>query len=384
MVSSPNDPNKIKNAKYLSWLYIIALVSIFLSGRIQFWMPDYSNMDFVKYKTMAEASPEISSDIIQPFAYRILAPWFAGLFPVQVEITFYILNIIALLLLVFLFYKFLIENNIEYRISFALTAAFIFNRYFFQFLAWDYFHLTDTLIICAIIIFLINLYRKNWFYIILISVIAVLIKETILIMLPVAFVYLYMTNTKLKEYLWITLVSIITFGIFISLRLFIITPGGESLWTQFSTGLVYFLTPESFVKKIVLAFIPFGFIPLFYYKNSYNFLRINSHYLLLLVIVFLLSFFGDAERLMMPFAPVYFVLIGYIIQQYITEQVDKSKLRKFLLHIMLLAFFSSFYHLWGIVKLPSSLFSLISALILSAITVYLFWNIERIHTKKPT
>ncbi len=383
MVDSPGNQIKIKYAKYLSWLYMIAALSIYLAGRIKFWMPEYAHMDFMKYKSMSEASPDLSPDIIQPFAYRILAPWITGLLPFRVEISFYILTVISLFFLVYLLFNFLIKNNIEHRIAFALTSAFIFNRYFFQFPAWDYFHVSDLLAMCAMLLFLIKLFEKNWIYLAILAIPAVLIKETFLILIPVSYIYLYITRSTKKEYAWITLITIISIGAFIGVRLFVQTPGGETLWEQFSSGLVYFFNFESFVKKVVLAFLPFGLVPLIYYKHSYTFLKTNSHYLLFFVIVLMLSFFGDAERLMMPFAPVYYTLIGYIIQQFLSESTNKSYLRKFLLYIMLTAFLSSFYHLWGVIQLPAKVYSLVSALLLSAVTGYLFWRLKILKKEKP-
>jgi hypothetical protein len=378
MASSPNDPNKVKYIKYLSWLFMLAILSIFLSGRIQFWMPEYSHMDLAKYKTMAETSPQISETVIQPFVYRVFAPWFAGLLPFKTEISFYLLTTLSLFLVVYLLFGFLIINGIEYRIAFALTSCFIFNRYFFQFLAWDYFHLTDTLSLIVILIFLINLKNRNWFYLLAISILGVLIKETVLIMIPVAYIFLFQFKAGLKEYIGLTIISVVTFLIFIGIRLTINVTGGENLWTQFFTGLEYFFTAESLLKKLVVAFLPFGLVPFIFYGESLQFFKSNYHYQVLFVLVFIISFFGDAERLMMPLAPVYYVLIGYIMQKHITEKINKSYLRKFLVYLMILSFLSSFYHLWGIFKLPSGVYSLITSSIITLFSGYLFLRLKSI------
>ena len=384
MESSPNDPNKVKYAKYFSWLIILTIVSIFLSGRIQFWMPEYSHMDFVKYKAMAEVSPQISEDIIQPYVYRVLAPWLAGLVPFETEISFYLLTILSLLLIVYLFFSFLILNGIEYRIAFALTSCFIFNRYFFQFLAWDYFHLTDSLSLAIILLFLINLKNRNWFYLLAVSITGILIKETVLILIPIAYLFLFRYKAGIKDYGALTIISILTLLIFIGIRLMINVSGGEDLWTQFYTGLEYFFTVDSLLKKLVIAFLPFGLIPFLFYKESIKFLTSDYHFLAYFVLVFVASFFGDSERLMMPSAPVYYLLTGYIIQRYLTERINKAYLRKFLLYLMIISFASSFYHLWGIIKLPTSAYSLFTSIVFMLVTGYLFIDIKRKHTKMPS
>lgn len=383
MAVSRNDPNTVKYAKYLSWIFLITILSIFLSGRIEFWMPDYSHMDMVKYKTMSEASPGLSSETIQPFSYRILAPWIAGLLPFKTELSFYLLTVIALLYITYLFFNFLIQHDLEYRIAFGLTACFVFNRYFFQFFAWNYFHLTDLLSLITIMLFLLSLFNKRWITLLIVSVIGILTKETILLLIPIGYLYLIFSKATSKNFGLFTIVSFLMVAVFIILRLLIKTAGGEDLFTQFFTGLSYYFNFESVGKKFIAAFIPFGLVPFIFFKETRMFFKKYGHYMFLLIGVFIASFFGEAERLMLPFAPVYFVLIGFIIQQYLTESVNKRLLRKFLIYLMILSFLSSYYHLWGLFKLPSSIISTLTTFLLSIVTAYYFWRLKSLKIKKP-
>ena len=366
----------MKNAKYITWLIILAVMSILLSGRIKFWMPDYSHMDLVKYQTMAEASPQISTEVIQPFAFRIAAPWIAGLLPVSSEVSFYILNTISLIILAIVFYKFLVLNKIEYRISFALTACFIFNRYFFQFNAWDYFHLGDVITIILLLLILMKVLSRDWMIILPLMLIGVLVKESILILIPVIFTYLFFSKSSLKEYQWFALINISTITLFIAIRIIIEPVGGESLWEQFSTGLIYFLTPTSFIKKLIIAFTPFGLIPFLFYKETYSFLKDQKHFAVLMVGTLIISFFGDAERLMVLASPAYFALIGVLIQTYLNEKNYKNELKKILTYLIITSFAASFYHLWGIFQLPNSMMTIISTIITSIVVAYFFWKIK--------
>lgn len=361
--------DNIKSAKFISWIFLLSIFSIGISGQIEYWMPEYSNMDQIHYRNMAIAAPELNFDIIQPFVYRILAPWVAGVIPINLELSFYFLNLLALLGLPLLIYKFLVEFNLEHRVAFALTACFVFNRYFFQFFAWDYFQIVDTLSLIIIIYSFLLIKSKKWLNLSLILILGVLIKETVLIIIPTAFAYLYWKNYEKNDYKSLTLVSAISISVFIFLRVLIHPTGGEDIFTQFTSGISRFFTFEAFIKKFIVAFTPFGLIPFFFHKTLLEFIKKHKYVPVYFILVVFVSAFGDFERLMAPFAPFYLLFIGEIIQKFLNEKENKDDLKTFLLYMMAISFIASFHHIWGLFPLPGRNITII--LTLTALVVML-------------
>jgi len=318
---------------------------------------------------MAISSPELNFEIVQPFVYRILAPWVAGVIPINLELSFYFLNMFALLGLALLMYKFMIKFGLESRVSFALTACFVFNRYFFQFLAWDYFQIVDTLSLIIIIYSFLLVKSKKWLTLSLILIVGVLIKETVLIIIPTAFAYLYWKDSEKSDYNNLAIVSSNSIIVFILLRVLIQPGGGEDIITQFTTGISRFFTFEAFTKKFIVAFTPFGLIPFFFHKTLFEFIKKHKYVLVYFGLVLFVSAFGDFERLMAPFAPFYLLFIGEIIQKFLNEKENKDELKTFLLYMMAISYLASFHHIWGLFPLPGKNITLV--LTIAALTIML-------------
>lgn len=358
---------QIKNRKYVTWLFFCVILSLVLSGQINYWMPEHSHMDFNKYIAMAEKSPSLNTEVIQPYVHRIFAPWFAGLLPLKLEISFYLLNVLSLFLMIFSFYHLLKLNGLGFRIAFVLTFVLVFNRYFFQFLAWDYFHLSDSLSFALLFISLILFIKHKWTMLMVISVLCVLTREVSLLIIPTGYAYLYQTKSNSKEYRSFTIAVLPAALIFILVRILIMPAGGDNLLTKFlEEGGAYFFTAESLIKKFIIPLAPFSLLPFIFYKELKEFSKRYFYLVVLFLAVIFTTLFGlDYERLMTPSAPVYFIFVGFIIQNYLNEKENKDVLRKFLVVLMIGSFMLSFYHLWGIIRYTSSFYSLMATFIIT-------------------
>ncbi|MFC2084495.1 hypothetical protein ACFLS9_05515 [Bacteroidota bacterium] len=372
MSHNPADREKIRNIKYLSWLIAFSIISIILSDRIDYWMPEYAHMDQVKYREMAEAAPNINLEVDKPFSYRILAPWIAGISPFKVDVSFFILNIATLILLVIAFYYFIIYHSISNRIAFGLTSCFIFNRYFFQFYSWDYFQLCDTLSFLFLLLSLFFLFGNKWLKLACISLLGVLTKELALLVIPIGYVFLVRKKATRSEFVKFTFSIVPAIVVFVGFRLLLKVNSGDELIDQFLYGAGKFFLPEVLAKKFIIAFIPFGLIPIIFFKEVVLFIKQNSHLFVYFLAVVFVSFFGDYERLMTPSAPVYYCFIAFVIQKYLPEERSKSVLRNFLVVLIIMSFLSSFYHLWGLLQLPNRDISIISTVLLTLITAAAF------------
>ena len=228
-------------AKHIVLLSMVAILSILLSGSIDYQNSSYSNMDFNKYISMAEASPEIEANIIRPFVYRIAMPWLAGILPFSIPTSFLILNSISLFLLSIAFYLFLLEYKTDENLALVITIIFQFNRYFFQFLGWNYFQVSDTLSLTFLFYSFLLLRNKNFIGLFFIMVFGVLVKEYMLIFIPAGFALLVEKDVNKKKLLFFSIISIVSVLTFWGVRKAIPTEGGESLFIQYTTQLLILL-----------------------------------------------------------------------------------------------------------------------------------------------
>lgn len=374
-LTSFSDIANKRNVYSILLLVIVALISIALSGKISYWNPEYSNMDFNKYIKMAEVSPSINSNIPQPFVFRIIVPWLAGILPFSIATGFYLMSLLFQLLFVILLYHFLVFYSIEKNISFALTVCFIFNRYFFQFFSWDYFQAGDVLSNVIVLTMFFLIVKKKWLLLSLIFLLGIFVKETVLLILPLGYFLLLRRLKDKKDILCFTLASLIPIIIFVSSRILMSNQIGENLVNQFIAGVSDIFTPKVFIKKFIVAFTPFGLIPIIFPKEILKFIRERFYLFIYFVGVVFTSFFGDLERLMAPSAPVYFLLMGFIVQSYLINKKNPQILI-FIYTIILISFLSSFYHLWGVFQLPNKNITIILTIVLQVVTALLFFRLK--------
>lgn len=353
-------------------LLFFTILSIFLSGSIDYKNSSYSNMDMNKYISMAEASPGIETNIIRPFVYRIATPWLAGMLPFSISISFLILNSISLFFLSIVFYSFLLEYKTDEKLALIITIIFQFNRYFFQFLGWNYFQLSDTLSLTLLFYSFILLRHKNFVGLFIIMSLGILVKEYMLIFIPAGFALLFERRLLKRELLFFSIISFVSVLIFFGIRKLIPTEGGESLFLQYTTQLVYYSKPILLIKRFIIPFSPFGLLPFLFYKDLFLFFQKNKHLFIYSLTVIVLSFFGEPERLMAPLSPVYFLFIAELITKYLVKDSEEILKNRLIISLIIVSFFTSFYHLWGIVKLPNEYYSIISTSIFTIVITLIF------------
>ena len=358
-------------------IFIIVAVSIFVllfTGQIEYQQLQYKNSDLTKYIAMAKVSPELNLTIIRPFVYRILAPWVIGLMPFSIPTNFFLLNTIFLILLSIVFYSALSEFDLSANVALTLTIAFQMNRYFFQFLSWNYFQLSDTIALSVLFTSFILIKRKNWILLFLLLPVSILIKEYALIILPAGLFYFLFQRKSKKDFLLFGLLSITTITVYALIRIVLDTDQGVDLLTQYITKEFYYSRPMLFLKKYIASFTPFGLLPIIFYKELIHFFKRNSFLFIYTLTVIVISYFGEAERMMAPLAVVYFLFVGNLVEKRFKLYQNHFFENKIFVLIIITSFLSSFYHLWGIVQLPNKYWSIVSTVIFSIIIAVSFYK----------
>lgn len=304
--------------------------------------------DLHHYMAMAEASPGFGTSVPQPFVFRLLGPYIAGILPLHTPTAFYAITLVASLSLALLFYFFLNSHGINATVSVISVILFLLNKYAFGFPAWNYFQVNDILSLIEIILLYWAMRSSRWLLFSMFLMLGVLTRETALLMIPLAFVHLLESKTWTKagrKYLVALIPGIM---IFILIRLLVPHSGGDSLWRAFLAHAAKGTSPHRLYALLINSFAPLSLIPLVFLRGSIRFFRTHKTALLFLLLVFASTLFGsNDERLMAPAAPVFYLLIAELIETYCYSS------KALLIIIAISVFLTAFDHAIGIPALPS-------------------------------
>ena len=367
-----SDPQK--NHWYLFFLVIICVVQILLAGRAN--LNDYyPEHDINAYRKLALSFPNFDFTVAKPFFHRIFAPWLIGSLFNDVDQGFFIVNLLFSILFVILLYYFFIKFGISQRISFFLTVAFIFNRYFIPFLAFEPYRVLDLITATILLSSLLLLRKKKLTSIFILSIIGVLTKEIALLIIPVGFSYIYFVEKNEKKTLLLfSFISIILISIYLIIRILIPSPQGITIITAFEENWSKVISIEAITKQLFIAFNPLFLLHVFQFRKYLLFNKRYPHFFILLLFVLLSSLFGgDKERLMLSYAPIYYLFIASLFQN-ITE-IRKIKFVEIII-ILIITWLSNLHHIWGLIRLPSREYSLITALVGSIFILGLYYKIK--------
>ena len=180
----------------------------FWYGEVPYQDETFANLDLRYYRLMAQEAPGIHSEIEKPFAYRLLGPYLAGLMPLDDPMAFKIFTVLFLAILIIVFYSFLIRNEISPKIALFITVLFTSNKYFFGYPAWNYFQINDLLALIFLLFALIAMQRQDWLKFGFYLFVGVLAREIVLIMIPVAFVFMLESKDRQNEKYYPLLASV--------------------------------------------------------------------------------------------------------------------------------------------------------------------------------
>jgi len=347
------------NNLYIFLLIVICLLQILYAGKVDVnnYPPEH---DIQSYRRLALASPQIDYSVGRPFIYRFFTPWLVGFLFQNVDNGFLILNTLFLIVYVIIIYFFLLEYKVSPFISFYLTIAFIFNRYFISYYAFEFYRLPDLISNSFLLLSIIFLKKQKYFILLILSIIGVLSRETALLIIPTGLAYIYFNGTRKHLILFVSYSIIIAF-FYIIPRLTIYTPEGHSLLQAIIAYWKKIITPQAVIKQLFITFNPLFLIPVIQLKEFVTFNKKRLYLFILLIFTLLSSIFGgDMERLMMPYVPIYYLFIATIFQKfYESGKINHIKMILF----VIICWLSNLYHLWGLIRLPSRVHSMVLTLI---------------------
>ncbi|MFI5251739.1 MAG: hypothetical protein ACHQQQ_04820 [Bacteroidota bacterium] len=361
--------------RYLIPVIVLAALSLYTYGSIDYANPAYSTWELHDYSRMAAASPHLDLSVRQPFIYRLLGPFLAGLLPVPVGLGFHLLTSFSAVLLAVLFFLYLSRSINDPAIACLMTCVFILNKYLFGFPVWNYFQLDDILSFIEIILLLWNMERQRWLLYGVVLFLGSLTRETPMLMIPVTLVFLIEKKIIRTDWRLFLLSIIPAIGSTIMMRVLIVPTEGNTIWDAFAMYSGKTFSPETWFRLLINSFIPLSLIPVLYYKRTVEYLRRHVYAFVFMLLVIVSTFFGlNIERLMAPASVIFYSLTGLII----AEEIKNNKALIWI--IMVCAVLSNLHHAYARFPLPReatialSIASLI--LVTAAVVFYRFRNQE--------
>lgn len=140
---------------------------------------------------------EIDTQTLRPpFSYRPFAPFAASLLPISNPMTS--INIVNLFsLYTALLFLFMLLKTLNFNYWYSLLGCFMFSISFTTFYYGTIGYL-DPVLICFLIIGTYFIFREKWLYLAMTLLIGSTVKETIVLLIPITFVYLITTNKPWK------------------------------------------------------------------------------------------------------------------------------------------------------------------------------------------
>lgn len=163
---------------YLLVVGAIAVVMIYLYGQIDYTVEPYAQSDLYHYRLMAGAAPQLAPDVQQPYAFRILGPYLAGILAGQDPWGFRLLTLVVALALGMVYFLFLTSWGIRSAVAAVTTALLLFNKHLFGYVVWDYFQINDLLALLYLVILWWALRRARWLVFAVTLVLGALTRET--------------------------------------------------------------------------------------------------------------------------------------------------------------------------------------------------------------
>ena len=307
--------------RFLVAISAATFVVTFFYGEISYTKETYTRWDLLHYEAMAEAVPALAMHVDQPFCFRLLGPYIVGLVPLATPLAFQLFSIGVSLMLVILFYFFLSFQQIEPSIAAVTTVLFTLNRYLFGFTIWDYFQLSDIFALIFLILLLFAMRRFRWMLFSCILCLGALTRETVLIMIPTALVYL-LERHQTDQLKWLALAIVPCVLVFVLLRLLIPVGGGNDLLTALTLYAPKLLSHETWYRLLVNSFIPFTFLPVIFWPVTREYLLQHKYAVVFLALVFLSTLFAENnERLLAPASIIFYVILAQIIQKHLSNPV---------------------------------------------------------------
>ena len=301
----------------LTILALASSVMVYLYGTIDYTSEQFRLWDLHDYWKMAAAAPHLSDDVFRPFAYRIFGPYLAGLLPLPVDTSFYLLAVAASFVVVGLFYGFLCFVGLSPSIAVISTFLFTTNKYFFGLTVWDYFQLNNVLSLSLVLVMFWAMLTDRWKAFAAALFVGAFTREVSMMMLPVALFYLWQKGELRHSESRLVLLTAPAVIAFVLLRVLVPVTGGDTLVMAIEKNVPMQMTLQGGFRWLVNSFAPLALMPLVFFGFTVHFFKERLYAILFILLVSTGLCFGmSTEMYMAPTFVIFYWLIGAIFQEY--------------------------------------------------------------------
>ncbi len=349
-------------------LAALALMMAWLYGEIDY-LGAFAGVDLRHYRVMAQAAPGFAN-VPQPFLFRPLGPYFAGLLPLPDPAAFYLLSAAALVALVVLLYRWMLEQGRSPATSALAAGLLTLNPYVFGFFAFNFFQLADVLALVGIVVAFHALGDGRWALFAAALALGVLAREPAVLVVPAAFVFLWERRRPNWDAVPVALAVLPGLALFVGFRLVVEPSGGPSLWQTFLNASGKAASLETWYRLLVNAWAPLSLLPLVFWRTTQSFFE--EHLFLAafgLLVLGSALFGGDQERLVAPALVVVYPLVGNILE-------DRRWTRPALAVLVACAFVTSLHHLTARFPLPSRTWTIALSLLALVVATATGWAVK--------
>lgn len=306
-------------SRFLLLALLATCVLAWLYGFID--MVEHAESGMKYYLPMAEAAPGLLTDQLRPYVFRWLGPWLAGVLPLSEPTAFYALAWVASLGLAVLFYAVCRADGVSDGAASLTVVLLAANPYLFGFNLYNAFQLNDVLAQVGIGLALWLLWRRQLVGMGLVLAITVLARESAVLMIPVAGVYLWEHGRLREEGARLARVLIPVGLLFVLPRLLLPETGGMQLGEQFAVESQKALQIETWARLLVNGWVPVVVLLVAWPKETLAWAWGHRHLVALFVLTLASAFFGtDQERLMQPAIWAVYLAVAHVVDRHWMHQ----------------------------------------------------------------
>ena len=302
--------------RHLVFIGVVTSVMLFFYGQINYERDPYARWDLYHYRQIAEAAPNVAANVQQPYAFRLLGPYVAGVLPLPEQASFLVLTLLASFALPIIFYFFLVSQHITQAAAAVAAALLVFNKHFFGFNVWNFFQLNDVLSLIYIVILMWATSARRWKIYAATLLLAAATRETAFLVVPATLIFLWERRewaTHGKSFLLAVLPGMLLFA---ALHQFVPHAGGLGWADALARYAPKLAWPSTWFRLFFNAFVPLSLVPFLFFKNTLGFFKQHRFLAVYMALVVFSTLFGaDNERLMAPGFVAFYWLIAALMQE---------------------------------------------------------------------
>ena len=306
------------------------------------------------YGPMAEAAPALDLGQPQPYVFRWLGPWLAGLLPLPVPAAFWAWAAVGSLALAALMAAVCRADGRSAPAA-ALTAVLLaMNPYLFGFNVFNMYQLGDLIAQLGLGIGLLLLWRRQYVALGAVLAVTVLAREPAILMVPVAAVWLW-EQKRLRTDGWrLALAVVPVVVLFAAPRLWLAETEGPHLVQTFLNASGKAAEPGTWARLLVNAWIPVVALLVVWPREAWDWARGHLHLVALFVLTLASAFFGgDQERLMQPAVWAVYPAVALVLDAHWRRRPAGRRVQRMATSVLLVAgVLASLHHITARFPLP--------------------------------